>query len=282
MFTDTHLRRPDGPFEQPGVLSIVAILAFFFIVYLRRLMPQRISSRRVWLHRTGCVTSFGAALLPLNRGLVLVLLPIAVIDSCSRHRLISRRKWAAFVGMVVLAAVAAKLSDPRLYDDRVSGMANFYQRLAQHEETLRVVREYPLFGVGLNLYHKVAAENPRYMATWQGIESMTFPHNVLMTVLSEEGIFGLLLYVLAQVFFIRGMWRIRKAYPPGWLAFLYCVLVYLLIGLDYGTVYFSDINLFYIFVLGVIYQLQTKISREQGFGVLASPDRNASRQVVEV
>jgi hypothetical protein len=33
MFTDTHLRRADGPFEQPEVLSVVAILAFFLIAY---------------------------------------------------------------------------------------------------------------------------------------------------------------------------------------------------------------------------------------------------------
>ena len=136
--------------------------------------------------------------------------------------------------------------DPRLYDDRVSSPDNVYQRVAQHQETLRVVREYPIFGVGFGLYHDVATQNPRYMAKWKGIESMNFPHNVLMTVLSEEGIVGLLFYVSAQVFLVRAMWKIRKAYPPGWLAFLYCVLVYVLTGLDFATVSFSDINLFYI------------------------------------
>jgi O-antigen ligase len=92
---------------------------------------------------------------------------------------------------------------------------------------------------------------------------MKLPHNALMTVLSEEGIVGLVLYVLAQFFFIRAMWKIRKVYTPGWLAFLYCILVYVLIGLDFATVYFSDINLFYIFILGVILQMQTRIAHEQ-------------------
>ncbi len=59
MFTDTHLRRADGPFEQQIVLSVVAILAFFFIIYLRRLMPDRISPWRALLHRAGCVASLG-------------------------------------------------------------------------------------------------------------------------------------------------------------------------------------------------------------------------------
>jgi hypothetical protein len=276
-FTDTHVRRADGPFEQQIVLSMVAILTFFFVLYLRRLMPHRISPWRTMVHKVGAVTSFVAALLPLNRGLVLVLVPIAIVDSCSKHRLLSRRTWAVFFAMVVIAAAATKLDDPRLYDDRVARPDNLYQRLAQHRETLRVVRDYPFFGVGFDLYHDVAAQNPRYKATWKGIESMNFPHNVLMTVLSEEGSVGLLFYVLAQVFLVRAMWKMRKAYPAGWLAFLYCFLVYVLIGLDYGTVYFSDINLFYMFVLGVLYQGQVRMAREQELAVLVSPGSHPSQ-----
>jgi len=274
MFTDTHLRRADGPFEQQIVLSVVAILAFFFIIYLRRLMPRSISPWRALLHKIGCLASLGAALIPLNRGLVFALVPIAIIDSCSRHRLIERRTWAAFFGMVLLAGVAARLVDPRLYDDRVARPDNVYQRLAQHRETLQVVREYPLLGVGFNQYYEVASRNPQYMAKWKGIESMNFPHNVLMTVLSEEGVVGLIFYVLSQAFLVRAMWRIRKSYPPGWLAFLYCFLIYVLIGLDYGTVYFSDINLFYIFILGVLLQLQMRIVGAQEADVLTAPNQD--------
>ena len=247
---------------------MVAILAFFFIIYLRRLMPQRISPWRALLHKVGAWLHSAAALLPLNRGLVVALVPIAIIDSCSKHRLISRRIWATVFGMILLAAVAAKLVDPQFYDDRVASPDNFYQRVAQHQETLRVVREYPLFGVGFGLYHDVASRNPRYMTSWKGIESMNHPHNVLMTVLAEEGLVGLLFYVAAQVFLIRAMWKIRKAYPPGWLAFLYCILVYVLIGLDYATVYFSDINLFYVFILGVLYQLQVRMVAENEMAIL--------------
>jgi O-antigen ligase len=169
--------------------------------------------------------------------------------------------------MILLAAVAARMLDPRLYDDRVSSPDNAYQRVAQHMETLRVVGEYPLFGVGFGLYHDVASQNPRYMVKWKGIESMNFPHNVLMTVLSEEGAVGLLFYVLAQVFLFRAMWKIRKAYPAGWLAFLYCFLIYLLTGLDFAIVSFSDINMFYVFILGTIYQHQIRTAREQGLAI---------------
>jgi hypothetical protein len=81
-------------------------------------------------------------------------------------------------------------------------------------------------------------------------------------VLSEEGIIGVTFYFLAQVFLFRAMWKIRKAFPPGWLAFVYCFLIYVLTGLDFAIVSFSDINLFYIFVLGAIYQYQVRASLE--------------------
>lgn len=272
MFTDTHLRRADGPFEQQVVLSVVAILALFFIIYLRRLMPDSISPWRTILHRVGCVTSLAAALLPLNRGLVFALAPIALIDAFSKHRLVSRRIWATFFGLILLAAIGAKVLDPRLYDDRVSSPDNAYQRVAQHIETLHVVREYPVFGVGFGLYHDVASQNPSYMVKWKGIESMNFPHNVLMTVLSEEGIVGLLFYVLSQVFLFRAMWKISRNFPAGWLAFLYCFLIYVLTGLDFAIVCFADINLFYMLIVAAIYQYQVRAAGVQGLSVeTASP-----------
>ncbi len=66
------------------------------------------------------------------------------------------------------------------------------------------------------------------------------------------------------------MWKIRKAYPPGWLAFLYCLLVYLLIGLDFATVYFSDINMLYLFILGVLYQLQIRMVAKDELPILVA------------
>ena len=105
---DTRILRVDGPFEQPGVLSVVAILAFFLIVYLWRLMPQRISLWRALLHKVGALASFTAALIPMNRGLIFALMPIALIDTCSRDRLISRRIWAAIFGMTLIAYSCSK------------------------------------------------------------------------------------------------------------------------------------------------------------------------------
>jgi O-antigen ligase len=134
--------------------------------------------------------------------------------------------------------------------------------------------------VGFNLYHEFTSRDPRYLSRWKGIESMNFPHNVLMTVLSEEGIVGLLFYVSAQAFLVSAMWRIRKFYPRGWLVFLYCVLIYAINGLDYATVYYSDINLLYIFTLGLILQLQTRMAYQTRLAVLNPSTQNLSLQAL--
>ena len=147
-FTDTHVRRADGPFELHVVLSMVAILAFFLIIYLRRLMPQRVSALASALHKAGAVASFRAALIPLNRGLVFALVPIAMIDSCSRRPFDFAPNMGSIFCDDSAGRVAARMLDPRLYEDRVSRPDNFYQRVAQHRETLRVVREYPLLSLG--------------------------------------------------------------------------------------------------------------------------------------
>src|SRR6202040_2935807 len=64
----------------------------------------------------------------------------------------------------------------------------------------------------------------------------------------------LLLYVSAQLFFIRAMWKIRNVNPAGWLAYLYCVLGYVLTGLDFATVFFFNITRSPILILISLHQ----------------------------
>jgi O-antigen ligase len=86
---------------------------------------------------------------------------------------------------------------------------------------------------------------------------MDIPHNSLLSVLAEEGLTGFLLYTGAQLSFVLAMWKLRRVNPLGWRVFLYCVLVYTIYGLDVGMAYYSDLNLFYMFVLGVLMQIQS-------------------------
>ncbi len=56
-------------------------------------------------------------------------------------------------------------------------------RIVYWEESLLMIRDYPLFGVGINAYSQVA---PRYKITWGG-----YPHNCYLQMTVEIGLFGL-------------------------------------------------------------------------------------------
>ncbi len=256
---DLRIIRVDGPFENSSVLCLVGILGFFLITYCRRLIGSTLTNRRGLLHWMGASAALASALMPMNRGLVIALLSCVCIDYFAKESLIPHRVWNVIVTGLLFFAVVAKLFYPDVYADRVIRGDNLYQRIAQNQQTLEVIRDHPLLGVGLNLYHDTVLGDPKYTVEWRGFGAMNIPHNSLFTVLAEEGIVGFLLYVGAQLLLVRAMWRMRKANRLGWRVFLYCMLVYTIFGLDAGIVYYSDLNLFYMFVLGVILQIQLRM-----------------------
>jgi hypothetical protein len=256
---DAKILRVDGPFENSSVLSVIGVVGFFFIIYSRRLIGSSLTSTQHLLHSIGVLASLASALMPMNRGLIIAVLVCASIDYFAKAPLISRSLWNCLFAALFFVALVAKLLYPGVFEDRVTRRDNFYQRIAQDQQTLEVVWDYPLVGVGFNLYHDTVHGNPKYTARLKGFEAMDFPHNSLFAVLAEEGGIGLLFYIAAQVLFVRAMWKLRKLNRLGWQVFLYCVVVYTIFGFDAGIAYYSDLNLFYIYVLGIILQIQLRM-----------------------
>jgi hypothetical protein len=256
---DVKILRVDGPFENSSVLSVIGVVGLFFITYSRRLIGSSLTSTQHLLHIIGLVASLASALMPMNRGLIIAVLVCASIDYFAKAPLISRSLWNCLFAALFFAAVFAKLLYPGVFEDRVTGGDNFYQRIAQDVQTSEVIRDHPLMGVGFNLFSATVIGDPRYAVQWGGFEAMNVPHNSILSVLAEEGGVGFLLYAGGQLYFIRAMWRMRKVNRLGWQVFLYCILVYIIFGFDVGIAYYSDLNLFYMFVLGIILQIQLRM-----------------------
>jgi hypothetical protein len=257
--TDLKIIRVDGPFENSSVLCLVGTLGFFFIIYSRRLIGGFMTSRQRFLHHIGLSAALAAALMPMNRGLVIAFCVCACVDYVSKESLISRGTWNRIFALLLFLVLAGKLLYPAVYEDRVTKGDNFYQRIAQHQQTLEVIRDHPLMGVGINLYHDTVVGDSQYLTQLKGFEALDYPHSSLLTVLAEGGVIGFVLYVAAQLFFVRAMWKLRRVNRLGWQVFLYCTLVYTIFGLDVGIAYYSDLNLFYMLVLGLIVQIQLHI-----------------------
>ena len=256
---EARILRVDGPFENSSVLSVIGALGFFFIIYSRRLIGSSLTSTQGLLHSIGVLASLASALMPMNRGLIIAVLVCASIDYFAKVPLISRSLWNCLFAAIFFVAVVAKLLYPGVFEDRVTRGANFYQRIAQDVQTSEVIRDHPLMGVGFNLYSATVIGDPRYAVQWGGFEAMNIPHNSLLSVLAEEGSVGFLLYAGGQLYFIRAMWRMRKVNRLGWQVFFYCILLYVIFGFDVGIAYYSDLNLFYMFVLGIILQIQLRM-----------------------
>jgi hypothetical protein len=267
---NAKILRVDGPFENSSVLSVIGVVGLFFIIYSRRLIGSSLTITQHLLHSIGVLASLVSALMPMNRGLIIAVLVCASIDYFAKEPLISRRLWNCLFAALFFVAVIAKLLYPGVFEDRVTRGDNFYQRIAQDVQTSKVIRDHPLMGVGFNLYSATVIGDPRYAVQWGGFEAMDIPHNSLLSVMAEEGIVGFLFYAGGQLYFIRAMWRMRKVNRLGWQVFLYCILVYVIFGLDVGIAYYSDLNLFYMFVLATILQIQLRMLPESNPNAFSS------------
>lgn len=64
-------------------------------------------------------------------------------------------------------------------------------RLSLWHEALKIIKDFPLFGCGLNTYSIVA---PRYKGA--GLEAGIYPHNSYLQMAAETGIFGLMSFII--------------------------------------------------------------------------------------
>jgi O-antigen ligase len=149
-----------------------------------------------------------------------------------------------------------KLAAPEFFKSRVSDPSDLYARIAQHKQTLQLFLGHPFNGVGLGNYPQAAMSIPS--ATYRGVDSVGSAHNTLGALLADTGVTGFIPFVLAQIFLFRAFWRLRKhGSPQAVLAstfFLYVFLSYWVTGVMLTSGYYSDINLWYCFVVGVLYK----------------------------
>src|SRR5262249_17047844 len=135
-----------------------------------------------------------------------------------------------------------------------SSTENIFGRVAQFQQSLRVFSEHPVLGVGFYNFHSYVLGEPRYVATYEGVSSLDWPHDNLAQVLTETGLLGFVPYVLVQVFLLMAIWQLRRFNSSGYLAWkylLYLFLTYWITGLTESSGY-SPLNLWYAFAIAVI------------------------------
>jgi O-antigen ligase len=217
------------------------------------------------LHFVGLVSAIGMALLPLFRSVAITLVLALIIDTFW-ERGAGRRAWRlALIGVSAGSIFMIAVFAPDVFEDR-SSAGNVYGRFAQFNQSIQVFTEHPVLGVGLLNFHNYVVGEPRYVATYNGVESVDWPHDNLAQVLTETGILGFVPYVVSQILLLRSMWQLRRLNHSGYLAwryFVYLFLTYWITGLSESSGY-GPLNLWYMFVVAVIFKyVLTAPSSEQ-------------------
>jgi O-antigen ligase len=249
--------RPNGPFNSDDAFAIIGLLTFFFILFLGHALRDRWSGSRRLLHSIGMSCALASGLMPLFRSVLATLVIILTLDFFFAKKPSQR---VALVGLLILLAglvLGSAVFAPDAYSDR-SRPDNLYFRIAGEKQFLSVFLDNPLFGVGIGNYSKAVSQESRYAALYQGVQSTEAPHSNLGAVLSETGLVGFIPYVLAQILLIAAFYKFKKSGDPEgifvWKFFLYAFLSYWISGLTLASGYYSETNLFFIFVLAAIYK----------------------------
>jgi O-antigen ligase len=272
MFSDDTgvVQRVNGPFATNNSLGLIGLISLFLLIFLRRAIGNRLPGWQRALHLAGLASALTMALSPMFRSIAITLVVIGVLEMCLADS-IKVRLMVAGVALAGLAGLAfLRFATPDFFQFRVSDMSDLYARIAQYKQTWALFKSYPFNGVGLANYATVADNVPS--SFYRGVESVGSAHNTLASILVDTGIVGFLGYFLSQVYFFIAFWRLRlRGTPQAKLAFrfgLYIFLSYWITGFTLTSGYYSDLNLWYLFAMAVIYKF---IDAEREFG--ATPDR---------
>jgi hypothetical protein len=249
------LVRPNGPFSTNNTFAMDGLVSLFFLFFLKQALKEQMPAWQRVLHRIGVGAALAQALMPLFRSVLLSLFVVLIVD------MLYQKGWRRTIRMAAILSLGSvflllRIAIPEAFEDRTDP-ENLYGRIAQQQQTFAIFLDHPINGVGLNNFHDVAGTD-KYTRGYKGVESVDYPHNNLGAVLVETGLAGFVPFVCSQVLFFTAFWRLRRESSPNarlaWKAFLFIFICYWINGMSLTIAYFSDLNLWYMLVLSVLYK----------------------------
>ena len=251
------LIRPNGPFSSDNSLALVGMVALFFLMFLRQALGPEMRKWQRWLHHAGIAAAALAALMPLFRSLLIILALIALVDGIYYCRGLRRTMRLAIVGGFVLALLLVRAALPAVFEDR-SDTHSFYNRIAQHGQTVALFLDHPINGAGFNNFQEAVQTSDKYSIYYQDVESVDSPHNNLGAILAESGLAGFVPFVVSQILLFIAFWRVHTKRTQDsalvWRFAAYILLAYWALGMSQTSAYVIDANLWLMLVLAVLYK----------------------------
>ena len=250
------LIRPNGPFSTDNSFALVSLVNFFLLVLLKQMIGKMAPWQRC-LHRLGIATSLLAGFLPLFRSVLISIVVILVVDIWYHHGRARVRRIGA-MAVIVVGLLLMRSALPAVFEER-SDMWNLYGRIAQQRQTLLIVIDHPMFGVGLNNFRDAVSRSTRYSTSYLEAESQDSPHNTLGAIAAETGLVGLVPFLLAQVLLFWAFLSLPSgrnstlARGAARQTGLYLLLLYWINGLSLTSGYAAELNIWFALVLSMTY-----------------------------
>ncbi|HYP28402.1 MAG TPA: O-antigen ligase family protein [Blastocatellia bacterium] len=265
-------RRVNGPFASDSSYAIICLLISTFLLAAPKIFRVRMDAGAQLLHALALSSVVIATLLPLFRAVAFALAIGWIIYAKANQRREGRRARAAglstkaallLIGSLTASAVIAwaALFGVASLTERLASPRNVYGRLATWEAAAKIALENPASGVGLGNYTRYYSK--KYSSTGDVQESIletraaSSPHSNLFWIAAELGLVACLFYVAAFVFiFLMGYRALVRARTPEQRAAAACYIAiasaYSISGLTLTSGAYSDLNLYFFFLLGLL------------------------------
>lgn len=249
------LIRVNGPFASNVSYALIGLISLWFLLFLRKNVAPHFGVK--FLHCSGVVAAVLVTLLPLFRSVILTLFALAIVyvwQFFKRGRIVL---LVTAVTVLAAALLAVNLYLPDLYAERTTDPTNLVSRFAQQRQNLEVFLQNPLLGTGVGNFTNFVRPLTPYSGVFAGIEPADSPHNALVQVLAETGIFGFIPFAAALLCLASALLRLRRTSPLGQSAFLFVAfitLTYWLTGMTEALTTSYDLNLWCMFAIAYIYR----------------------------
>jgi hypothetical protein len=273
--------RVNGPFASDSSYAIICLLFAVFLRIAPRVFGVHFDRGANFAHKLTIAFAIIASLLPLYRIVAVSLFVCWIITEgvfssavvARRHaleRVLARSKPIIALGLVLIAVMSifGLLFWDSSIASRITSPRNLFGRVATWEAAAQIASEDPVFGVGLMNYRSHFDDRYPREQQWatavREARPANYPHSNFLWIASELGVIGLGLYAIAAACLIRSGYRglrqaktHRRAAAGGLLAL---VAAYFIPGLTLTSGAYSDLNLCFFFLIGI---LSTRLARSR-------------------
>jgi O-antigen ligase len=265
--------RVRGIFLQPAILGLAMTMGFFPAwLYLsnRRNIPSILMQLGLFL--TTPLTIFFTQTRSVYLGFLAALVVAATW---------SRRMRPMAVAMILCGMLGVFLNWDNLgSEDREKGglaqINTIHYRVNLAIEAFEIFIDHPFFGVGFMNLEEAALDyrRPRDVPILghidMGLGGQAISHNILITIIAEQGALGLVPYLLIFILLARKSVRVRRDLPPkgliskDYVVAIWCAYAaYIVNAMSLELRYFEYVNVLFFFLMGSMAGLHERILRDR-------------------